>query len=102
MRSVYLMQSEASGYYKIGVSINPAKRVKQLQTGNAEKITLIQTFESEIPFVVEKAVKNFFSPNHVHGEWFSLTLEQEMSFKNQCESIEKNIKLLRENGNYFE
>lgn len=96
------MQSAASGYYKIGVSKNPPKRVKQLQTGNAEKITLIHTFESDIPFVVEKAVKNFYSSYRVHGEWFNLTLEQEMSFKTQCETVEKNIKILRENGNFFE
>jgi hypothetical protein len=94
------MQSE-SGYYKIGVSNCPAKRVKQLQTGNAEKITLIKSFETEIPFLVEKSIKNFLSSHLKNGEWFSLSIEQELSFIEECERIEKNILTLKNNGNIF-
>lgn len=95
------MQSADSGYYKIGVSNCPAKRVKQLQTGNAEKITLINSFETEIPFLVEKSIKNFLSPYLKHGEWFSLSIEQELSFVKECEAIEKNILLLKNSDNFF-
>ncbi len=98
---VYLLQSSESGLYKIGVSKNPVKRIKQLQTGNAEKISMINSYKTDIPFILEKSLKNFYITYHVKGEWFKLSIEQELEFLVMCEKINKNIKLLKENDIFF-
>ena len=41
MKHIYLIQSQEDGYYKIGVSKHPKKRVKQLQTGNSSELKLL-------------------------------------------------------------
>lgn len=100
MKSVYLLQSD-SGLYKIGVSKNPSKRVRQLQTGNGEKIRLIYSFETDIPFLVEQSLQNHFMMYKVNGEWFNLSLEDELEFLNLCQKSNENIKRLLESGNLF-
>lgn len=100
MKFVYLFQSE-SGLYKIGVSTNPARRLKQLQTGNGEKITLLHTYESDIAFLLEKSLKNRFVSNKINGEWFKLPLEDEINFIATCQKIHANLKLLIDNENIF-
>ena len=100
MKSIYLLQND-NGFYKIGVSKNPAKRVKQLQTGSADKISLITFYESNNAFAIERALKNRYSIYRINGEWFNLPLEEELAFNKNCEIINDNIKLLVENGNIF-
>lgn len=63
--------------YKIGVSKNPQKRVKQLQTGNCNSLKLI--FEILIEnsinaYEAEKIIHNYLKENNKwkHGEWFEL------------------------------
>ncbi len=102
MNQVYLMQSDDSGYYKIGVSKNPKRRVAQLQTGNAEKIRLIESFASKIAYKIEMALQNQYMPSKINGEWFKLSIENEIDFINQCKKIESNILLLMENDSFFE
>lgn len=100
MKSVYLIQSE-SGLYKIGVSKKPELRVKQLQTGNGEKIVLLHSYITNIPFLLEKSLKNIFAHYRVSGEWFRLPLEEEINFMATCDRIHKNLAILIENENYF-
>jgi len=58
---MYIISNEL-GYIKCGVSCNPKRRVKQLQTGNEHKLTLLFTeeFECERKHLlhIEKAVHN--------------------------------------------
>lgn len=60
--------------YKVGVSDNPAKRLKQLQTGNPKKLKIVSTFElpkKELAFKVEKeAHTKIQSLYEKRGEWF--------------------------------
>lgn len=100
MKSVYLLQSE-NGLYKIGVSKNPTKRVRQLQTGNGEKIRLVHTYSTNIPFLLEKTLKNLFDVDHVNGEWFKLSLEDELTFLDVCKKYDDNLSLLIDAGNKF-
>lgn len=60
VKSVYLIQSLEEGYYKIGVSKNPQKRVKQLQTGNSSELKLIDSFPSEYAHTIEKSFHSRF------------------------------------------
>lgn len=43
---LYFIQSSKTGMIKIGRSKNPEKRLKQLQTGNQNKLRIVATFEN--------------------------------------------------------
>lgn len=93
--------SEESGIYKIGIAKNPEKRIKQLQTGNAEKLVLKHKYETEYFRQIEKYWHSMYSIDKKEGEWFGLTLEHEMRFLTECKKVENNIKTLIESENKF-
>ena len=100
-KSVYLVRSSENSYYKIGVAKNPTNRLKQLQTANGEKLTLIKTFETPYYMQIEISLHNLHGANKKEGEWFDLGVEEEVNFISECQRIEDNIKYLKENDNYF-
>jgi len=101
MKFVYLIQSQEDGYYKIGVSTNPKKRLKQLQTGNSSELKFIEVYECDFADKVERTLHRRYTHLRKEGEWFNLSLENEASFKEECKKIEESIKFLKENGNVF-
>ena len=101
MKEVYLIQSLEEGYYKIGISKNPKKRVKQLQTGNSSELKLINSYPSEYANKIEKTLHNLLSYCKKEGEWFDISLPDAMSFDVKCKQIENNIIILKKNGNVF-
>jgi hypothetical protein len=54
---------------KIGRSKDPVKRLKQLQTGNPNKLKLIASFEGL--GWKEKIIHEHLSMHRLEGEWFS-------------------------------
>jgi hypothetical protein len=98
MKKVYLIKSEGSTY-KIGTSKNPEKRRKQLQTGNQEELELISTFESKFPTLLEKTLHNKYQHLKTNGEWFGLSLEEEVKFIENCKKLEANFQYLKESDN---
>ena len=98
MKQVYLLKSSYTGYYKIGVSKNPAKRVKQLQTGTSENIEIIHSFTSEYPYKLECALHNHFTMYKVNREWYNLPIESHFDFIEICNRFEKNIILIMKNN----
>ena len=73
----------------------------QLQTGNQEKLELINHFESKYATLVETRLHNTYSHLKESGEWFALSLKEEVEFIENCEKIEANFMLLQENDNLF-
>jgi hypothetical protein len=98
LKEVYLLKSDTSGYYKIGVSNNSKKRVKQLETGSSENIDIVHIFNSDLPFKLEKALHNFFISYKINREWYDLPIDIHFDFIEICEKIEKNLKLIIENN----
>ena len=101
MKHVYLIQSLEDGYYKIGVSKHPKKRVKQLQTGNSSELKLVESFESEYPHLVERALQRRYDHLKKEGEWFDIAISEEVSFLTDCKRIEESIDNLKKSGNVF-
>ena len=66
--SLYFIQSALTGMIKIGRSRDPQKRLKQLQTGNPNKLKLIAYFERM--GWREKALHEQLSKWSLEGEWF--------------------------------
>lgn len=94
---VYLIRCSENSYYKIGTTKNIEKRIKELQTGNADKIYLIDKYESNNAFKIEKALHNFFGFNKKLNEWFDFGIEEEIKFKELCLQIDNNLKYLEKN-----
>lgn len=101
MKYIYLIQSLDNGYYKIGVSKNPLKRLKQLKTGNSSELKLIYTYPSKYAHKIEKTIHNLFLYSKKEGEWFDICISEVTTFNDKCKKIEENINILKRNGNVF-
>ena len=101
MKYIYLIQSLEDGYYKIGVSIHPKKRIKQLQTGNSSELKLIESYQSEHAHKVERALQRRYSYLKKEGEWFDLSIKEDYSFLSDCKQIEESINILKKSDNVF-
>lgn len=99
-RYVYILKT-SDDVYKIGVAKDVESRVRQLQTGSVEEITLVNKFLSEFPFKIESTLHRKYNSNRINGEWYYLTKENLNSFINDCEKMEKNFKCLVEAKNPF-
>jgi hypothetical protein len=84
---IYLIFSTESGYYKIGISKNPNRRIKQLQTGNGEELQLIDKFKTKYYLEVEKCLHGIYGPFRKHGEWFELGLVDVSDFQRKCQEM---------------
>jgi len=100
MRYIYLIRGN-NGKYKIGIAKNPSQRIKQLQTGNSDKLEIIETYQSENAFKIETSLHHQYSYARNEGEWFDLSLTDEVSFLKKCKQIDESIKSLQSMGNPF-
>jgi hypothetical protein len=66
---LYVMQS-GKDKYKIGVSSDPVRRMKSVQTGSPDKVIVVFTYWSSEPFYYEKVFHQKFSEYRIIGEWF--------------------------------
>jgi hypothetical protein len=60
--------------YKVGVSINPNKRLKHLQTGNPKKLKIIALFEvdkKDVYKMEKEAHRKIQAWYPKRGEWFT-------------------------------
>jgi len=101
MKFIYLIQSLEDSSYKIGVSIHPTRRLSALQTGNSSELKLVETFQSEYPHLVERALQRKYIHLKKEGEWFDFGISEEVSFLTNCKQIEETINDLKESGNVF-
>jgi hypothetical protein len=99
MKSVYLIRGDDK--YKIGIAKNPNNRICQLQTGNPSELKLIHAYQSENASKIESALHNRYSFDKNIGEWFNLSIKEEVNFINECKKIDKSINILKEMNNPF-
>lgn len=107
MGYVYLIleiDSYGGETHKIGISKNPAeKRLKQLQTGNPNKIEILKVYESKNYKRVEQWLHSKYSLNKTlaENEWFKLTDEQIIGFLTTCKRADETIELLLKENSFF-
>ena len=86
---VYILRQAGSNFYKVGLtSGSVANRIKQLQTGNANKIS--EVFSQKVKDVgqAEKAAKDAVKKYHAHPkyqggmEWYEVPSKESSSFIN--------------------
>ncbi len=65
---VYVIGPPGSGRVKIGTSLNPQKRLKELQTGNPDRLEVLWAAPGGRD--LESALHRTFSAYRIEGEWF--------------------------------
>lgn len=75
--------------YKIGVTRGTIeRRIKKLQTGNSSEIYLVDYFQTEHPFFIEKWMHIQYGSKNVLNEWFEMGLDDMLSFKKNYQKFE--------------
>ncbi len=76
MSYLYVIAASDNGPVKLGLSIHPEKRVKQLQTGSVETYHLYHKELVEVSCLkkAEKSLHRLLSHKRMRGEWFDLTV----------------------------
>lgn len=101
MRFVYLIRSDLSGHYKVGIAKSIRSRMNQLQTGQSSTLTLIDSFESEYASKIEKTLHNLFSHCRLEGEWFEFSVKEISQFHDLCLKTENNFKFLNKTNDFI-
>jgi Meiotically up-regulated gene 113 len=72
---VYLIRQVGTNYYKIGITANLNKRLKQLQTGSANQLEIFHSIEVTNRKEVEKVLHLKYKQCQVrrNGEWFKFS-----------------------------
>ena len=84
--------------FKIGMTRNTIeKRISQLQTGNPNEIYIISFYETFYPYRIEQMLHNKYGTANIKNEWFDLTIDQVVNFKNDCKAYEKIFDSLKDN-----
>jgi hypothetical protein len=94
--NVYLITD--GDYYKIGITKGDVnKRIKTLQTGSPNPITLINSYYSHNYRKIETWFHRMFRTKRLEGEWFALEPEDIDGFISEANKIDKNINNLKDN-----
>lgn len=99
MAFVYLLGDYGQdNTFKIGMTRGSIeKRIKQLQTGNGEEIYIVNYYETEYPFFVERLLHTKFYPKQKRNEWFNLDVKDIVTFKEVCDNIMEQAHALKDN-----
>jgi len=70
-RFVYVARESVSGRYKIGISKDPERRVKELNIGNPEELVLVHHYKAtEDGHLSETLAHALFEEHRLRSEWF--------------------------------
>jgi hypothetical protein len=90
--------------HKIGISKNEVeKRLKQLRTGNPNKIEVLNFYESKNYKKVEQWLHSKYCLHKTlaNNEWFNLPNEKVLSFLDTCKKADETISLLLKENPFF-
>jgi hypothetical protein len=107
MGYVYLLlevDKNGSERHKIGITKNDiGKRIKQLQTGNSNQISLLNSYNTSNYKLLEKILHKKFSSKktETNNEWFTLDNDEVNNFIKICGKIDEDLNFLKENNYFF-
>ena len=97
---IYLLKIDTPDcrLYKIGSTKNSIHdRIKSLQTGCPYEIHVVESYSSEYGQVVERTLHNRYNSLKTYGEWFYLSIGDEINFIDNCKKIEEMNIVLEKN-----
>ena len=84
--------------FKIGMTRGKIeKRIAELQTGNPNEIFISSYHETEYPNRVERMMHTRYQTSRIKNEWFDLSADQVVKFKNECNKCEETIEVMKDN-----
>jgi hypothetical protein len=113
LQKIYLICCSHNGLHKIGISVSPEKRLKQLQTASPYKLSISAIYECKHRArKVENILHNVLTSKKIpddfeydftflEGEWFNLNATDILEFSSNCKKIEDTISSLKLAGNPF-
>lgn len=74
---VYVAGSSRNGPLKIGITVDPKRRLGELQTGNAVRLDIYWTLAvpADQARLIEQDIHGLFVPERMSGEWFLIPVE---------------------------
>ena len=82
-------KEEGGGYYKIGYSKNPKKRLSRLQMGNPRKLEIVFRYKTLWFDGLEYYLQQHFRSKWIRGEWYELTEQEVNSLPDVIEEIRR-------------
>jgi len=67
---VYFVRAQLSGLIKIGIARNMPQRLRALQTGNADRLTVMGIIRDKDPVYLERIIHGEYRRQREFGEWF--------------------------------
>jgi hypothetical protein len=105
MEYIYFIENTKTSNFKIGKTNNIHKRIKALQTGNDQILTVKKYIVCDNVFKIEKIIHRYFSTKRVNGEWFGINMSQ---INEVCKVISlakllrsKNVKDFKDNNPFL-
>ncbi len=104
--TVYLLLSVSPDNvesHKIGITTKLVEqRIKSLQTGNPNLISILRQYTTKNYRKVESALHKLFRVRtEAKNEWRALTEEQVNSFLDECKRIDENIEYLLKYNHFY-
>lgn len=102
--TVYLISSQIgeSVLYKIGwTKRTPEDRIKEMTTGNASNMMIVDSYKSKWGTKIEKHLHRLFYNKRVSGEWFDLDKSDVEEFKNLCDKFSSNLDLIESENSWY-
>lgn len=81
---VYMMHGDSTEWYKVGVSVNPTIRRKNLDTKSPFKVSLVAEYYTEDMLAEESKWHTLFAHVRTNGEWFQLSPGDLSQFIDTC------------------
>ena len=77
---IYIIRQTSTRLFKIGVSKNPAQRLKTLQTGNPNNLSLLYTVRCTdvSAFKAETVIHQHLTSHQIKGEWFLIPTDDQV------------------------
>lgn len=105
MTNVYLIcctYANGDKLHKIGITRRTIeKRMKEFKTGNASELYLVNSFKSKWAFQIESALHRRFKKFNISGEWFVLSDDDIINFKNLCLELHENFELISTENTWY-
>jgi hypothetical protein len=101
--NIYLISSETNGQklYKIGITRRAIEvRMKELKTGNAAELAIVDSFQSKWATKIEASLHRQFKRKKISGEWFELSEQDLSDFRGKCMLLHENFDLMERSNTY--
>lgn len=76
---VYFIRAVNTRMFKVGISSDPRRRLKEMQIGSPAKLVLTRNVACSNAADVERKIHECFAKYRSHGEWFSCPIEKALS-----------------------